>query len=313
MVSKPVPYPTRFQTSEPTPFVSLLLSSSSFPSSFSPSSPSSSAWQPKPSAEYYLNDFEVFHVESCILLSQLTLIDKMIKRRFYKLDHSNRDASDPSSSSDSEIEVEASEEESEDEAVPEVKQEDEAGSTSSGYESEDGSGNDVDVNSSGLLFSEDDTATINERQTLVNRELSSQRVSEVPGRKSNALVEKKPLTRDMISHVLQCKSVFKCRICPRIICLSEDTLRDHLQSKRHARSEKLLSEGRLKAMLNSDGEIEEQEVTEIQPKDPEDGVKKNHKGQKQHKKRMRRKKNDKGNTRKASKGSEKRRRKKDEN
>lgn len=60
------------------------------------------------------------------------LRDKMIKRRFYKLDHDDRDASDPSSSSDSEIEAEATEEESEDDAIPEVKQEDEAGSTSSG-------------------------------------------------------------------------------------------------------------------------------------------------------------------------------------
>ncbi|KAL6007401.1 hypothetical protein ACLOJK_032898 [Asimina triloba] len=57
--------------------------------------------------------------------------------------------------------------------------------------------------------------------------------------------------------VLKCKSVFKCRLCPRIVCLSEETLKAHLNSKRHARSKKLLSEGRLKFMLNSDGEIEE--------------------------------------------------------
>lgn len=56
----------------------------------------------------------------------------MIKRRFYKIDHGDRDASDPSSSSsDSEIEAEATEE-SEDDAMPEVKQDDDAGSTSSG-------------------------------------------------------------------------------------------------------------------------------------------------------------------------------------
>lgn len=232
----------------------------------------------------------------------------MIKRRFYRLDHDDRDASDPSSSSDSEIEAEASEEESEDDAIAEVKQEDEAGSTSSGYESEDGSGNVVDVNSSGLLFSEDDAGIINERQKLFNRELPSERDSEVSRRKSTVLVEKKPLPVDMPSYVLQCKSVFKCRICPTVICLTEDTLRDHLQSKRHARSEKLLSEGRLKAMLNSYGEIENLEASEIQTEDTEDDAKKNHKGQKQHKKRMRKKKNDNANKRK--KGPEKRRRKK---
>ncbi|XP_061338355.1 uncharacterized protein LOC133285184 isoform X2 [Gastrolobium bilobum] len=202
----------------------------------------------------------------------------MIKRRFYKLDHGDRDASDPSSSSsDSELEAEATEE-SEDDPIPQVKQDNEVGSTSSGYESEESSANDVDVNSAGQLFSEDDAGIINERQTLVNMELP----------------------------------VFKCRICPRIICLTEDTMRDHLQSKRHARSEKLLSEGRLKAMLDSDGEIENQEVSEIQTKDTEENVKKNHKGQKQHKKRLRKKHSDGANGRKmlSTKGSSKRRRKK---
>lgn len=225
----------------------------------------------------------------------------MIKRRFYKLDHGDRDATDPSSSSsDSELEAEAevSEEESEDYAVAEVKpNHDEADSTSSGYESEDSSANDVDVNSaaSGLLSSEDDAGVINERPMLINRELPRKRDTE----KSNILAEKESLPTDMLSYVLKCKSVFKCRICPRIVCLSEDTLRDHLQSKRHARSEKLLSEGRLKAMLNSDGEIENQEIAEIQTEDTEDkSEKKNHRGKKQNKKRLRKKKSDKANTRK---------------
>ncbi|KAG4401931.1 hypothetical protein GLYMA_02G090200v4 [Glycine max] len=194
----------------------------------------------------------------------------MIKRRFFKLDHGDREASDPSSSSsDSELEAvaETSEEESEEDAIAEVKpNDDEAGSNSSGYASEDSSANDVDVNSAGLLFSEDDAGAINERQMLINRELLSK--------------------------------VFKCRLCPRIICLSEETLRDHLQSKRHARSEKLLSEGRLKAILNSDGEIENQEISEIQTKDSEDDAEKNHKGKKQHKKRLRKKKRDKASARK---------------
>ncbi|XP_020219196.1 uncharacterized protein LOC109802297 [Cajanus cajan] len=236
----------------------------------------------------------------------------MIKRRFYKLDHGDRDASDPSSSSsDSELEVEpeASEEELDDDAVAEVEpSDDEAGSTSSGYKSEDSSANDIDVNSAGQLFSEDDAGALNERQMLINRELLSKCDTE----KSNVLAEKNSLPTDLPSYVLKCKSVFKCRICPRIVCLSEDTLRDHLQSKRHARSEKLLNEGRLKAMLNSDGEIENQEIAEIQTKDIEDNAEKNHKGQKQHKKRLRKKKSDKAKTRKmpSTKEPAKRRRKK---
>ncbi|TKY64826.1 hypothetical protein E2542_SST07677 [Spatholobus suberectus] len=232
----------------------------------------------------------------------------MIKRRFYKVDRGDRDASDPSSSSDSELEAEATEESEDDAIIAEVKpNDDEAGLTSSGYESEDSSANDVDFNSAGLLFSEDDAGAINEKQMLINRELLSKCDTE----KSNVLAEKKSLPTDMPSYVLKCKSVFKCRICPRIICLSEDTLRDHLQSKRHARSEKLLSEGRLKAMLNSDGEIENQEISEIQTKDTEDNAEKNHKGKKQHKKRLRKKKTDKANTKKmlSTKGPAKRRRK----
>lgn len=64
-------------------------------------------------------------------------IKKMIKRRFFKLDHGDRDASDPSSSSDSELEALAEtteEESSEDDATIEAKRNgDEAGSTSSGW------------------------------------------------------------------------------------------------------------------------------------------------------------------------------------
>ncbi|KAJ1443207.1 Zinc-finger of C2H2 type [Sesbania bispinosa] len=218
---------------------------------------------------------------------------EMIKRRFYKLDYGDREAVDPSSSSSED-----------DDAIAEVKQDDdEVGSTSSGYESEDSSADDVDVNSAGLLSSEDDAGAINERHALINRELPSKLDSE----KSNILAEKKTLPIDMPSYVLKCKSVFKCRICPRIICLTEDTLRDHLQSKRHARSEKLHLEGRLKAMLNSDGEIETQEVSEIQTKDTEDNAKKE--GKKQRKKRFRKKKSDKANT-PSTKESAKRRRKK---
>lgn len=58
---------------------------------------------------------------------------EMIKRRFYKLEHADRDqASDSSSSSDSELEAEATEE-SEGDVVAEVKENDEACSTSSGW------------------------------------------------------------------------------------------------------------------------------------------------------------------------------------
>lgn len=36
---------------------------------------------------------------------------------------------------------------------------------------------------------------------------------------------------DTADCVIKCKSVFKCRLCPRIVCLSEDTIKAHLNSK----------------------------------------------------------------------------------
>jgi hypothetical protein len=56
--------------------------------------------------------------------------------------------------------------------------------------------------------------------------------SESDSEKPNVIAETKPLPADIpTTYVLKFKSVFKCRICPRIICLTEDTLRNHLQSK----------------------------------------------------------------------------------
>lgn len=31
--------------------------------------------------------------------------------------------------------------------------------------------------------------------------------------------------------VLKCKSVYKCRLCPKIVCLNEESLKTHLKSK----------------------------------------------------------------------------------
>ncbi|GAU32762.1 hypothetical protein TSUD_323300 [Trifolium subterraneum] len=265
----------------------------------------------------------------------------MIKRRFFKIDHGDKDGSDPSSSSS---------DEDYDNQVAEVSHDSdndgEVSSVSSGYKSEDSSANEIEANSTeansaGLLSSEDDAGTINEREMLINKELPSESDSEKP----NVIAETKPLSADIpTTYVLKFKSVFKCRLCPRIICLTEDTLRNHLQSKRHARSEKLHREGRLKAILNSDGEIEDLEVSENETEDSEDNTKKNNKGPKLHKKkfkknkkevaeiqtedtednmkknekgsklhkRLRNKKNDNGNSRKmrSAKGSSKRSRRK---
>ncbi|XP_020977049.1 uncharacterized protein LOC107639476 isoform X2 [Arachis ipaensis] len=222
----------------------------------------------------------------------------MIKRRFYKVDHGGRDASDASSSSsDSEIEAEATDEsESEDDEMlePEVKQ--------------DNNDDDAGSASSGLFLSEDDDGTLNERPKSKNKELS-RRDHEVLEKKSKVLVdENKSVPVDALSYILKCKSVFKCRICPRIICLNEAMLRDHLQSKRHAHSEKLLNEGRLKAILNSDGEIENLDVSDVEANDTEDDEDKDHyKRQQQNKKKFKKKRDLNVNSRKmqSPKGSAK--------
>ncbi|KAF5749973.1 hypothetical protein HS088_TW03G00301 [Tripterygium wilfordii] len=179
----------------------------------------------------------------------------MIKRRFYRLDYGdNSDGSDSSraSSSDSEVEVEEASEGSE----GEVNENAEPRSTSSGYESEDSSGNEIGVDAS----DEDDNESGKERKILVHCQLSGKHEPEMPKKLSKITHEKVSVPEDMPDCIMKSKSVFKCRLCPRIVCLTEETMRAHLNSKRHGRSEKLLKEGRLTTMLNSDGEIENQET-----------------------------------------------------
>lgn len=177
----------------------------------------------------------------------------MIKRRFYKLEHGDRndepsDSSSSSSSASSFSEAVASDEESDgDHGISNAANDNgEPCSTSSGYESEDSSTAEVGVDASGLPLDEEDCETGDERKI---RFAAPKNVE-----------EKELVSEDIPACILKSKSVFKCRICPRIVCLNEETLRAHLKSKRHARSEKLLNEGRLKATLNGDGEIDNEDT-----------------------------------------------------
>ncbi|XP_022759957.1 uncharacterized protein LOC111306324 [Durio zibethinus] len=209
----------------------------------------------------------------------------MIKRRFYKFEHGDKDnvSDSSSSSSDSELELEAAEEsESEsEEVVAQVKQNDQTCSTSSGYESEDSSANEVGVDSTGFIDDDNDESE-DDRQIFVNNKLPSNHGAQVPETKSHTPTKEESLPDDFPACILKCKSVFKCKLCPRIVCLNEETVRAHFKSKRHARSEKLFKEGRLKTVLKSDGEIENQE-TAAETHAPIDAVaqdkpKKKHKG-----------------------------------
>lgn len=49
--------------------------------------------------------------------------------------------------------------------------------------------------------------------------------------KDETVDEKDPIPAYALEYILCSKSVFKCRICPRVVCLKEDTLKTHLKSK----------------------------------------------------------------------------------
>uniref|UniRef100_A0A251TWW2 C2H2-type domain-containing protein n=2 Tax=Helianthus annuus TaxID=4232 RepID=A0A251TWW2_HELAN len=144
--------------------------------------------------------------------------------------------------------------------VMESKKKDQPSSSSSGYESEDSSANEVNLDSSGSgsPANDDDSGDESYKQVINGSQLSANRFDMATAQ--SAAADKDAVTNDVLDCVLKSKSVFKCKLCPRIVCLTEETLKAHLKSKRHARSEKLLKEGRLKMMLNSDGEIEELEA-----------------------------------------------------
>ncbi|KAL6551828.1 hypothetical protein OROGR_007982 [Orobanche gracilis] len=195
----------------------------------------------------------------------------MIKRRFYRFEHGNRDdpSGSSSSSSDSEIvgdpadETEVEEEDEDDDEVQEEQEEGNIGpdirvkgeaSSSSGYESEDSSVNEVNLDSSGLPTTDDDVTMQNGMQNIIGS-FSSGKGNTVLTTIQQSHEEDK-IEFDTSNCVLKCKSVFKCKLCPKIVCLSEETINAHLISKRHARSEKLRREGRLKLMLDDNGQIE---------------------------------------------------------
>ncbi|GKA25037.1 hypothetical protein Tco_0711070 [Tanacetum coccineum] len=132
------------------------------------------------------------------------------------------------------------------------------GSCFSGYESEDSSGNEVNLDSADSASNNDDSEDEGSKKEVNDIRSSAENHSEMVNTE-NTDAANGGMASDVLDCVLKSKSVFKCRLCPRIVCLTEESLKAHLTSKRHARSEKLLKEGRLKKMLNSDGEIEDGE------------------------------------------------------
>ncbi|XP_068345559.1 uncharacterized protein [Pyrus communis] len=119
----------------------------------------------------------------------------------------------------------------------------------------------------GLPITEDDAAsTGHEIPVLIAGQLLGKSGSELLEEESNIMPDEESIPVDLPDCIVKCKSAFKCRLCPRIVCLNEESLRAHLKSKRHARSKKLLDEGRLKTILNADGKIDEEETPALYAK-----------------------------------------------
>ncbi|CAN6543592.1 unnamed protein product [Malus baccata var. baccata] len=165
----------------------------------------------------------------------------MIKRRFYKLKHGDKDglSNSSSSSSDSEIEPQAtydSDEEEEYDAVEQFKDDAQSCSTSSGYQSEDISANEVPIDSSGLPITEDDDAsTGHEIPDLIADQLLGKSGSELLEKESYIMPDEESIPVDLPDCIVKCKSAFKWKLCSRVVC-------------------------RLKTILNADGKIDEEKT-----------------------------------------------------
>ncbi|KAG6394348.1 hypothetical protein SASPL_144932 [Salvia splendens] len=188
----------------------------------------------------------------------------MIKRRFYRFEHGDKDAASESSSSSSGSEMEAEatddtdieeevEEEAEENVADDVREGGEA-SSSSGYESEDSSVNEVNLDSSGLPTSDEDTAAQVGSQNIIGS-LSGGEGNSLPNIALDS-PKKDETDFETADCILKHKSVFKCRLCPRIVCLSEETLKAHLISKASMIMDKFLTASQHNMMTKEATELE---------------------------------------------------------
>ena len=80
----------------------------------------------------------------------------------------------------------------------------------------------------GSIANDDDDGTGNDGKNVVKSHSSRKSDAEIVDMLSMA--EKDSAPSD-VGCILKCKSVFKCRLCPRIVCLTEESLKGHLKSK----------------------------------------------------------------------------------
>ncbi|KAK8940141.1 hypothetical protein KSP40_PGU002816 [Platanthera guangdongensis] len=100
-----------------------------------------------------------------------------------------------------------------------------------------------------LLTNEDEE---NDFESLDNTK-DSRAIDKLPNHENERAsgIEEKPIDpndlvqAEIAKFILKCKSTFKCRLCSRILCLNEATVRAHLTSKKFSREIRLVKVGRL--------------------------------------------------------------------
>uniref|UniRef100_A0A0A9EMZ7 Uncharacterized protein n=1 Tax=Arundo donax TaxID=35708 RepID=A0A0A9EMZ7_ARUDO len=184
----------------------------------------------------------------------------MIKRRYFRQDHGDKSGSSSSSSSSSGSDSDrepAEEAVADEEVLEEQEEEQEAGGEESGEEKEL---EELEPQVQEEISDDDEHSSTKDEDQEISLPVKKSSGGNADSAKSAANRDD-AVDEDFANCILQCKSVYKCKLCPRIMCLNEEMVRVHLKSKRHSRSKKLLEEGRLKLMLNSDGELEEEQET----------------------------------------------------
>lgn len=79
----------------------------------------------------------------------------------------------------------------------------------------------------GLLANDDDSESEKDGNEL-NEKLPLRKES---GETIETQTEDHSAVDDLPKCVLKSKSVYKCRLCPKIVCLNEESLKTHLKSK----------------------------------------------------------------------------------
>lgn len=81
-----------------------------------------------------------------------------------------------------------------------------------------------------LGFTNEDDGTGNEKKIPVGPQIFGKHGAAIFNEEFDGVAQKES-PAGLPDFVLKFKSVYKCRICPRIVCLTEETMRTHLNSK----------------------------------------------------------------------------------